>query len=202
MGSLLALTLVGGSTVLTGCSADANSIAEQAKSGDQKGYVSGDGSVEKIALADRGAPVKLSGETIDGGSWAMPTTKDTVVVVNVWASWCPPCVAETPLLQKVWSTYEAKGATDPAAKVAFVGIDFRDNPEGALAFTKKSGVTYPSLSDESGVQILNLQGKAPGVPTTLVLDRSGRIAARINGAVTESTLTGLLDDALAEPGSS
>ena len=99
MGSLLAVTLVAGSGALAGCSADANSIAEQAKTGDQKGYVSGDGSVEKIAVGDRGQPVKLSGDTIDGGTWAMPTSQDTVVVVNVWGSWCPPCVAETPTLQ-------------------------------------------------------------------------------------------------------
>ena len=63
-------------------------------------------------------------------------------------------------------------------------------------------MTYPSLSDESGVQILNLQGKAPSVPTTLVLDTKGRIAARVNGAVTEITLTGLIDDVLAESGPS
>ncbi|HEU5455483.1 MAG TPA: TlpA family protein disulfide reductase, partial [Nocardioides sp.] len=59
-------------------------------------------------------------------------------------------------------------------------------------------ITYPSLSDESGVLILALQGKAPTVPTTLVLDKTGRIAARVNGEVTASTLTGLVDDVLAE----
>ena len=89
MGSLLAVTLVAGSGALAGCSADANSIAEQAKAGDQKGYVSGDGSVEKIAVGDRGDPVKLSGETIDGGTRAMPTSHDTVVAVNVSATWRP-----------------------------------------------------------------------------------------------------------------
>ena len=131
----------------------------------------------------------------------MPTSQDTVVVVNVWGSWCPPCVAETPTLQKVWSDYESKAAGG-GGKVAFIGIDFREDPARGQAFAKKSGVTYPSLSDESGVQILNLQGKAPSVPTTLVLDTKGRIAARVNGAVTEITLTGLIDDVLAESASS
>jgi thiol-disulfide isomerase/thioredoxin len=145
--------------------------------------------------------VKLSGDTIDGGTWAMPTSQDTVVVVNVWGSWCPPCVAETPTLQKVWSDFETKAAGG-GGKVAFIGIDFREDPARGQAFAKKSGVTYPSLSDESGVQILGLQGKAPSVPTTLVLDTKGRIAARVNGAVTEITLTGLIDDVLAESGPS
>ena len=67
-----------------------------------------------------------------------------------------------------------------------------------VRIAKANSITYPSLSDESGVLILALQGKAPTVPTTLVLDRTGRIAARVNGEVTASTLTGLVDDVLAE----
>lgn len=181
------------SGAVAGCSSDPNSVAEQAKTGDQKGYVAGDGTIEKIASAERGEPISLSGKTIDGGSWSMPTGGDTVTVVNVWASWCGPCVAEAPHLQRVWSSYEDKGA-----KVAFVGINFRDNTASGQAFATKAGVTFPSLSDESGVLILKLQGKAPSVPTTLVLDREGRIAARVSGATTEATLTGLVDDVLAE----
>ncbi len=190
MGCALVVALA---VALGGCSADPNSVAEQAKAGDQKGYISGDGSVEKIAAADRKGPVALSGATIDGGTWSMPTGGDTVVVVNVWASWCPPCVAEAPHLESVWRGYK-----DAGAKVAFVGIDTRDNPGSASSFARKVGLTYPSLDDPSGVMILALQGKAPSVPTTLVLDRTGRIAARISGATTEATLTGLVDDVLAE----
>ena len=68
----------------------------------------------------------------------------------------------------------------------------------SVAFAAKAGLTYPSLTDESGLLILELQGKAPTVPTTLVLDPQGRIAARIAGTATEVTLTGLIDDVLAE----
>lgn len=182
-----------GLLTLGACTSDPNSIAEQAKTGDQKGYVSGDGTMEKIPAADRKQPVKLSGKTIDGGTWSMPTDGTTVVVVNVWATWCPPCVAEAPHLQSVWS--KAKDAGTP---VQFIGINFRDNDASAQAFATKVGVTFPSLSDPSGVSVLNLQGKAPSVPTTLVLDRELRIAARISGAVTESTLSGLVDDVVAE----
>ena len=79
----------------------------------------------------------------------------------------------------------------------FVGIDFREDPARGAAFLKKAGITYPSLTDESGVAILALQGKAPTVPTTLVLDPQGRIAARVNGPATASTLRGLVDDVVA-----
>ena len=96
-------------------------------------------------------------------------------------------------LQRVWTDLQAAGAP-----VQFMGIDFREEPERGAAFVKKAGVTYPSLSDESGVLILALQGKAPTVPTTLVLDTLGRIAARVNGPASATTLRALVDDVVAE----
>jgi thiol-disulfide isomerase/thioredoxin len=182
-----ALLLLGG----TACTDDPNSVAAQARAGDQKGYVSGDGAVETIPQADRAEPVELSGELLDGTAWDSASARGDVLVVNVWGSWCAPCVAEAPDLQKVWSELQAE-----QAPVRFVGINFREDPARGAAFAKKAGMTYPSLSDEEsgGVLILALQGKAPTVPTTLVLDRQGRIAARVNGPVSASTLRGLVDD--------
>jgi hypothetical protein len=84
--------------------------------------------------------------------------------------------------------------------VAFVGIDIKESAATAAAFLKANKVTYPSLSDSGsgGQPMLALQGKAAATPSTLVLDRQGRIAARVLGATTVSTLTGLVDDVLAE----
>ena len=177
----------------TGCSEDPNSVAAQAKAGDRKGYVSGDGAVEQIAVADRGEPVTMTGELLDGTPWDIGTTRGEVLVLNVWGSWCAPCVAEAPALQAAWEELQAKDAP-----VSFVGIDFREEAEAGAAFSERAGLTYPSLSDEDGLLILDLQGKAPTVPTTLVLDRQGRIAARVNGPVGTSTLTGLVDDVVGE----
>ena len=185
-----AVLLLGGAA----CTDDPNSVAAQAKAGDQKGYVSGDGAVETIPEGDRAEPVELSGELLDGTAWDSASARGEVLVVNVWGSWCAPCVAEAPDLQKVWSELEAE-----RAPVRFVGINFREDPARGAAFARKAGMTYPSLSDEEsgGVLILALQGKAPTVPTTLVLDREGRIAARVNGPVSASTLRGLVDDVVA-----
>jgi thiol-disulfide isomerase/thioredoxin len=177
----------------SGCSQDPNSVAAQAKAGDQKGYVSGDGAVETIPAEKRGAPVELTGTLLDGKSWDIADTRGKVLVINVWGSWCAPCVAEAPVLQQTWSDLQAD-----KAPVDFIGIDFREDPARGAAFAKKAGVTYPSLSDDSGVSILALQGKAPTQPTTLVLDTQGRIAARVSGATTASTLRGLVDDVVAE----
>lgn len=175
------------------CTQDPNSVAAQAEAGDRKGYISGNGAVEAITPADRGEPVTMTGTLLDGTSWDIESTRGQVLVLNVWGSWCAPCVAEAPDLQKAWEELQAK-----KAPVSFMGIDFREGAETGAAFVKKAGITYPSLSDEGGVLILRLQGKAPTVPTTLVLDREGRIAARVNGPVDTSTLTGLVDDVVSE----
>ncbi|MEP6797312.1 MAG: TlpA disulfide reductase family protein [Lapillicoccus sp.] len=178
------------------CSSDPNSVAQQAKAGDNKGFVAGNGAVEQLAASKRGAPVTLTGKTVTGSDWSMSTDgKAKVVVVNVWGQWCGPCVEEMPHLQQVWSTYEKQ-----KAPVAFVGIEINEPSATGLSFLKANGVTYPSINNQdSGAQpMLALQGKAAATPTTLVLDRQGRIAARVLGATTVGTLTAIVDDVLAE----
>jgi len=195
-GAFVAACALGLSLLTAACSDDANSVASQAMAGDGKGYVAGDGTVQQLAVADRGAAVSLAGTTVDGKVWS--TAADAagkVVVVNVWGSWCAPCVDETPHLQQVWQSYSTAGKS-----VAFVGIDIKESAPTAAAFLRANAVTYPSLSDSGsgGQPMLALQGKAAATPSTLVLDRQGRIAARVLGATTASTLTGLVDDVLAE----
>jgi len=84
--------------------------------------------------------------------------------------------------------------------VQFVGIDIKESPATAAAFLKANGVTFPSLSDgaSGGQPMLALQGRAPATPSTLVLDRQGRIAARILGPVTAATLSAIVDDVVGE----
>ncbi|MBM6404960.1 TlpA family protein disulfide reductase [Phycicoccus sp. CSK15P-2] len=194
VGVLGVLLLLGAGTVaVSSLTEDPDSVAAQARAGDRKGYVSGDGNVETIPAADRGEPVQLTGALLDGTAWSIDSTRGEVLVVNVWGSWCAPCVAEAPTLEQVWKNLQADQV--PAR---LIGIDFREEAERGAAFVAKEQLTYPSLSDESGVLISSLQGKASTVPTTLVLDPQGRIAARVAGAVEASTLRGLVDDVVAE----
>lgn len=185
LGGLAVLVL--GCGLLTGCTADTGqSVAGQ-------GYIAGRGTITEVAPADREDPVDLAGRTLDGERFDVADYRGQVVVVNVWGSWCPPCIAEAPALQQVWEQSEPKG-------VQFVGIDFRDNVDSARAHEKRFGSTYPSIDDPSGETLLQLRGtlNPRAVPSTLVLDRQGRMAARVLGQVRASTLRALVSDALGE----
>lgn len=191
LAATLALVLA---TALAGCTRDDGSLAASAQGNDR--YVQGSGAIEQVGAASRGTPLVLAGTTVDGGSWSTGADgAGKVVVVNVWGSWCPPCVEETPALQQAWAAYQAA-----KAPVAFVGLDIMESPERGAAFLRAKGVTYPSINDQAsgGAPVVALAGKAPATPTTLVLDRQGRIAARVSGPVTEITLRTLVDAVLAE----
>ncbi|MER8224027.1 TlpA disulfide reductase family protein [Streptomyces sp. NPDC094143] len=151
-----------------------------------------------IATADKGeradAP-DLSGKTVDGKQLDVDDYKGKVVVVNVWGSWCPPCRAEAPGFQKVSEDLKDKG-------VQFVGINTRDTSTGpALAFEKAYGVTYPSLYDPTGKLMLRFERgtlNPQAIPSTLVFDREGRIAARSLQALSEEKLRKMIAPVLAE----
>ena len=189
--ALLAMLTIG--VGVSACSSDAGSIAAQARSGDGKGFVSGDGTIERLGLDQRLTPLTLSGTTLQGIPWKVADASDKVLVLNVWGSWCGPCVAEMPHLQQVWSQLSTAGSP-----VQFMGVNYRDGAETANAFVRANKVTYPSLQDDGGRTLLALRGKANTTPTTLVLDRRGRIAARVSGPVSAATLTGLVKDVLGE----
>jgi len=158
-----------------------------------QGYISGDSTITTMPAADRDAPVRFAGTTLDGEPFDVRDHRGEVVVVNVWGSWCPPCIAEAPALQDVWAGVESRG-------VQFVGIDTQDNEAAARAHEKRFGVTYPSIDDDDGRVLLSLRGKLPpkAIPSTLVLDRKGRVSARVLGSVRAATLRALVSDALAE----
>ncbi|WP_286961202.1 MULTISPECIES: TlpA family protein disulfide reductase [Arsenicicoccus] len=181
---------------LAGCSDDAGSINAQARSGDQKGYISGDGTIERLTAAQRKEPVALQGTTLDGASWSVAQQRGHVVVLNLWASWCPPCVEEQPRLNAL---HAAVRKTHPDA--VFMGVHAgRESSDNARDFARARQVPYPTLAFD-GQTVLALQGKAPSPPTTLVLDKQGRIAARVLGAITsERTVQDLVDDVAKEAG--
>lgn len=178
---------------LAACNSDTNSISAQANKGDDKNYVSGDGTVSTVAPKDRGKPVSFSGTLLNGQKWSSAQADGKVLVVNVWGAWCPPCQKELPELQKAWEGWQK--ADEP---VQLIGLDQRDTPASAQATLTAQHVTYPSLADDGGAILLALQNSVTSTPTTLVLDTQHRIAARVNGVTTYLTLTGLVSDVMKE----
>ena len=178
---------------LGGCSS--NSVNDRARDGSQENFIVGDSRVQTIAPDQRLEPVALTGTTLDGQPWTIDSTRGKPLVINIWASWCPPCRAEAPAIKAVSESPEF------ADTVAFVGIDQRESAETGLAQAKAWGHTFPSLTDDGGVAVLALQGRARATPSTLILDPQGRIATYVGGPVTEAMLTGMIQDVLKEGGS-
>ncbi|GAA4349274.1 TlpA family protein disulfide reductase [Angustibacter luteus] len=173
------------------CSDDPNSVAAQANAGDGKGYVAGDGTVEQIAPTDRSTKIRVQGKTLEGKAIDSSTYLGKVVVLNKWGSWCPPCNAEAPGLEK--TSQELAGED-----VQFLGVDIRESAATGLAFQRRMKISYPSLAWDGGGVLLQMKGKANATPTTLVLDREGRLAGRISGEVTGSVLRDMVQDVLDE----
>jgi len=136
---------------------------------------------------DRVEMPRLSGETLSGGSLDLANLRGRVVVLNAWASWCAPCRDEMPV-------FVALSESNDSGNVAVVGLDVKDDPEAARAFAADLGVEYPSLLDPEGQLLAQIPGVPPGaLPSTVVIDRQGRIAAKIIGPVTEAVLFPIVD---------
>lgn len=188
---LAAVVSLAATATLAACSSDAGGWTDDGK---QTGYVSADHTVTQWAPDDRGDAVALSGTDFSGAAVDVADWRGDVVVLNTWYASCPPCRAEAPDLVSVAGEYADKG-------VHVLGINTRDDAGAAQAFERTFAVTYPSIEGRDGTAVAALQGvvAVQAVPTTVVLDRTGRVAARILGALDAPTLRGLLDDALAEP---
>ncbi|MFC4058678.1 TlpA family protein disulfide reductase [Planomonospora corallina] len=169
---LAALALL--AVLAAGC---AGSQASAPQSGDTR-FVAGDGKVTVFEAAGRRPAPAVEGETLDGGTASLAAHRGKVVVLNFWASWCAPCRAEAPVLKDIAARTKADG-------VEFLGVDFKDDRSQALAFERTEQPGYPSIYDQPGKVALAFQGTVPpaAIPSTLIIDRQGRIAARALGAV-------------------
>ena len=147
-----------------------------------KAFVSGNGSALLIKESARKAAPDLSGAKLGGGEFNYSVGK--VTVVNVWASWCSPCRAEAPTLQE----FATKNPD-----IQFVGILTRDNLSSAISFVNRFNLTYPTLIDDAVIASFRGSLPANAIPTTLIIDSKGRVAARISGQVTVSVLRDLLE---------
>ncbi|MCJ0702000.1 MULTISPECIES: TlpA disulfide reductase family protein [Frigoribacterium] len=180
---------------LTGCTSQNDDLAADFGDGTTENYISGSGTVTEIAPEDRGDPVEFTSETDTGETLSRSDYDGDVVVLNFWYAGCPPCRAEAPDLEQVNDDYADQG-------VQFIGVNVRDQAATSQAFARTFDVGYPSVVDtnDGAVQLALAGTIAPNsVPTTIVLDQQGRIAARILGGLDgPSILDTLVSDTLAE----
>ncbi|GAA3703219.1 TlpA disulfide reductase family protein [Zhihengliuella alba] len=178
---------------LAACGPAEDPLAQQAGAGSGKNFIAGDGSVEVYDPADRGEPVEVTGEFYDGSRLDSADWGGQVTVLNFWYAACAPCRVEAPHLVELANAYADQG-------VEFVGINVRDQEATAAAFERTFDIPYPSAPDPDGTILLALSQyvNPQAVPTTLVLDRQGRVAARILGVAEKSTLEALIEERLGE----
>ncbi|MFG3491838.1 TlpA family protein disulfide reductase [Streptomyces sp. NPDC047972] len=191
--TLLAVGVLSAALALSACSGDSNG---KSGGGGNTNFVTNTGGISTAAKGERAATGELAGETLDGKQLDVADLRGKVVVLNVWGSWCAPCRAEAPHFAKVAKDLKGQG-------VEFVGLNTRDpNKQPALAFEEDYGVSYPSLYDPQGRLILFGFPKGTlspqSIPSTVVLDKEGKIAARSLMALNEEKLRSMIDPLLKE----
>ncbi|WP_209438884.1 TlpA family protein disulfide reductase [Streptomyces durhamensis] len=163
--------------------------------GGNTNFVTGNNGIATAAPGKRAPAPDLSGKTIDGRTLDVADYKGQVVVINVWGSWCGPCREEAQYFSKVSKQYQGKG-------VQFVGINTRDtSTTPAIAFEKEHGIGYPSLYDPTGRLMLRFKKGTLNpqlIPSTLVIDKHGKVAARALEALDDTSLLKMLKPVLAE----
>lgn len=170
--------LVLASALLAGCSS-ADDPLSGFGSGSNQNYISGDGTELELGPGERGDAIEFEGETPDGETISSADLRGQVFVVNFWYAGCPPCRAEAEDLEAVHREFADDG-------VHFLGVNTYDDGPTAQAFERTYGITYPSILDAERNRVqLAFAGDVPpnAVPTTLVIDREGRVAARISGRI-------------------
>lgn len=180
---------------LSGCSTTPDTLAQDYGDVVAQDYFSSDGAFSFIAQPNRGEPVDFSGQLDIGGDWSSGDYSGQPLVVNFWFAGCPPCRLEARDLEALHQDFGPAG-------VVFIGVNILDQSPTARVFADEFGVTYPSVMDaETGSVRLSFAGEASptAVPTTLILDHQHRVAARVNGLITDVDLMHtMITDVLAE----
>ena len=155
-------------------------------------FVGGSYASTYFSQGSRSVAPKVSGTTLTGHKLSLASLRGDVVVLNFWGSWCSPCRREAPTLAALARHF----SHDP---VRFVGDNVLDYPAAADAFETQFNVGYPSLNDPGEQVVLAFHSTVPpnAIPSTLIIDRTGHIAARVVGGVSYPGLKALIDRVLA-----
>jgi thiol-disulfide isomerase/thioredoxin len=187
MSAALLATVVG--VVLTGCSSQ---DVDQTTPGAQYEFNGATPAGQVIEPVERVAAPAFDGELLDGARFDSTELAGDISVINFWGSWCAPCRIETPDFQAVYTDVRDEG-------VQFLGVDVKDDRQMADAFMDRVDAEYSSMFDPRGEVAMAFRGfPANVVPSTILLDAEGRVAAVYTGAVARDDLTSALTSLLEE----
>jgi thiol-disulfide isomerase/thioredoxin len=179
-----AIVLFGALLLVAGCSTGKDAV--DVNNGGEFRFVAGTPAGEVIPVKDRQHAPEFGGTLLDGTKFSSSSLSGNVAVINFWGSWCPPCRVETPEFQQVYTQVQGDG-------VQFLGINVKDDEQLADAFVQSKGITFPSLFDPRGEVSLAFRDYPPNaIPSTIVLDREGRVAAVYTAAVEPDVLSSVL----------
>ncbi len=183
------LVLVLLAVVLGGCATGPDAV--DVSNGGEFRFVLGTPDGEVIDEDDRASAPEFAGELLDGSYFESSAMQGDVVVLNIWGSWCAPCRVETPEFQQVYEEVSDDG-------VSFLGINVKDDRQLAQAFLADEGITFPSIFDPRGEVALAFRDyPANAIPSTIVLDQDGRVAAVYVAALAADELRQVIDRLLA-----
>ena len=180
--------------VLTTSACANDSLADQFRSGDNKNYIAGDGTVTEFALGSRPKAASWSGITESGEEISSTQLDGVITVINFWYAGCAPCRIEMPELIELQTEFLREG-------VQFIGVNVRDSAETSLAFARRIDMNFPSVMDaKTGSVVLGFTGVVTpqAVPTTLVIDAQGNVSARVLGRIDKGILTTLVKTVIEE----
>jgi peroxiredoxin len=177
--------------LLAGCATGSGAV--DVNNGGEFRFVAGTPAGEVIPPDQRAAAPEFSGTLLDGAAFSSSELEGDVAVLNFWGSWCAPCRVETPEFQQVYAEVKDDG-------VQFLGLNVKETSEQfALAFVDRFGIEFPSVYDPRGEVALAFRGyPANAIPSTIVLDPEGRVAAVYTGTVSKEDLHSVVTEILGE----
>jgi thiol-disulfide isomerase/thioredoxin len=160
---------------------------------DEAGFISGDGTATFLKIEDRKSAPELIALDFNGKEIDLSNYKNKVVVLNVWGSWCGPCRKEAKELQELYVKNKNSG-------VEFIGINIRDSKVSAEKFINNFGITYPNIFDRDGVKLLGFKDTLPAnaIPSTVLVDKNGKVAARQLGPIERALIQGFISSLVDE----
>ena len=184
MRSRLAAALGAAALLVAGCSTGDRQV--DVANGGEFRFVEATPDGEIIPEDERASAPEFSGDLLGGGEFESSSLAGDVAVLNFWGSWCAPCRVETPEFQEVYAEVQDDG-------VQFLGLNVKDSDQLAAAFLDSKGITFPSLFDPRGEVALAFRDyPANAIPSTVVLDRDGRVAAVYTGEVLQDDLRAVI----------